>query len=125
MKCRIVKIDELSGDGASIYSVIIENDTKTLLDEFIEKFSVSFKGETIDIVKRLRTIGQFTGAREQFFKLHEGVPGDGVCALYDKPESNLRLYCIRYGTQLLLVVHPGNTRLFRHRFFLSDQGGGS
>jgi hypothetical protein len=40
-------------------------------------------------------------------KTFEGKPGDGVCALYDEPESNLRLYCIRYGTQILVIGNGG------------------
>lgn len=108
MKCKLVKIHELSGYGASIYSIVIGDNTKNLLDEFVEESSISFKGETIDILKRLRTIGKKTGARTQFFKLHEGVPGDGVCALFDIPGSNLRLYCIRYGTQLVVVGNGGH-----------------
>jgi len=108
MKCKIVRINKLCGNGASIYSVAIDDDTKTLFDEFVEECSVSFKDETIDILKRLKSIGNITGARAQYFKMHEGVPGDGVCALYDKPKSNLRLYCIRFGSQLLLVGSGGH-----------------
>lgn len=59
------------------------------------------------MISRLKTIGHRTGAREQFFKLKEGKPGDGVCALYDKPKKNLRLYCIRYGSLLLIVGGGG------------------
>ena len=29
--------------------------------------------------------------------------GDGVCALYDIPRSKLRLYCIRYGSTLIIA----------------------
>lgn len=55
------------------------------------------------MVQRLKIIGTKTGAREQFFKLHEGNPGDGVCALFDLPDKNLRLYCIRYNTQIIIL----------------------
>jgi len=47
------------------------------------------------------------GAREQFFKLHEGKPGDLVCAIYDVPDSKLRLYCIRYGMDLVVLGGGG------------------
>ena len=65
------------------------------------------KNETKDILSRLITIGHTTGAREQFFKLNEGKPGDGVAALYDKPNSKLRLYCIRYGSLIVIVGGGG------------------
>ncbi len=67
MKYKLVKIDKLSGDMASIYSVFVDKDQETLLDKFLNEFMVSFKDETKDIVGRLRTMGQKTGAREQFF----------------------------------------------------------
>ena len=38
-----------------------------------------------------------------FSKLYEGELGDGVCALYDEPHVNLRLYCIRYGSSLIII----------------------
>ena len=68
----------------------------------------SFKSETKNIIERLISIGHKTGVRSQFFKEWEGKPGDGVCALYDKPDSNLRLYCICYGTQLIIIGSGGH-----------------
>ena len=52
-------------------------------------------------------MGKTTGAREQFFKCNEGKPGDGVCALYDEPDKELRLYCIRYGKVAILLGGGG------------------
>ncbi|MBK6979124.1 MAG: hypothetical protein IPH28_20170 [Cytophagaceae bacterium] len=34
--------------------------------------------------------------------------GDGVCALYDDPDRNLRLYCIRYGKQIVVLGGGGH-----------------
>ncbi|HOO68946.1 MAG TPA: hypothetical protein PLS52_03840 [Bacteroidales bacterium] len=102
MKCELKKIEELSGKRTSIYSVLIEDYEQTLFDIFIEENRRSHLSEIKDIVQRLKTIGTKTGAREQFFKLHEGNPGDGICALFDLPEKNLRLYCIRYNTQIIM-----------------------
>ena len=56
---------------------------------------------------RLKTIANKTGAREHFFKINEGIPGDGVCALYDEPNKKLRLYCIRFGTQTIILGGGG------------------
>ncbi len=91
----------------SVYSVIIDNDQDPLFDKFLKRSSILFKSETIDILKRLYTIGNKTGAREHFFKLNEGSPGDGVCALFDSPDKNLRLYCIRYGSQIIILGNGG------------------
>ena len=106
---KLVKIFQLSGSHCSIYSVLRTGDeSKTLLDRFIEENSISFKSETKELISRLYTMGHKTGARVHFFKDHEGNPGDGVCALYDREGSNLRLYCIRYGTQLVIVGGGGH-----------------
>ena len=109
MRYKLVKLNQLRGTKASIYSVYLEDEKKTLIDFFLEENLISFKSELKDIVSRLRVIGHKTGARENFFKLNEGNPGDGVCALYDMPGSNLRLYCIRYGT-LIIVVGGGGCK---------------
>lgn len=129
---KLVKLNKLSGDCCSIYSIIeLEDDSKTLLDLFIDENVNSFKSETKELISRLYTIGHKTGARSQYFKEHEGYPGDGVCALYDMEESNLRLYCIRYGTQLVIVGGGGhkskttrtlqeNEKLKRENYFLRE-----
>lgn len=116
MRCRLVKLTQFSGESASVYSVIINDEQETLLDKFIRENKISFISETKDIVMRLRTIGQKTGARVSFFKEFEGAPGDGVCALYDDPDSNLRLYCIRYGTQLIVLGNGGPKAKSIHAF---------
>ncbi|HCC85628.1 MAG TPA: hypothetical protein DEQ06_03350 [Porphyromonadaceae bacterium] len=109
MQYKLVKIDYLSGPKCSIYSILDCNDmSKTFLDLFIDENINSFKSETIELISRLKTIGYKTGARLQYFKVHEGKPGDGVCALFDNEESNLRLYCIRYGMQLIIVGGGGH-----------------
>ena len=72
--------------------------------------SISFKGEILNILERIRTINEKTGARESFFKPNEGKPGDLVCALFDVPNSNLRLYCIRFGNSLIILGGGGEKK---------------
>lgn len=107
MNFEIVKIDELSGNEATIYSIIINGSRLTLFEQFIVENKNSFKNEINDIISRLHVLGSNTGARESFFKLNEGNLGDGVSALYDKPKYKLRLYCIRYGNSLLILGGGG------------------
>ena len=56
---------------------------------------------------QIKTIGNKAGARENFFKINEGAFGDGICALYDIPKSKLRLYCICYGSQIIVLGGGG------------------
>ena len=111
MKYKLVKLSKFSGDEASIYTFLIENEQgefqESLFDIFINENKTLFLSEIKDIFSRLKTIGNDTGARESFFKTKEGIPGDGVCALYDSPNRKLRLYCIRYGTELIVLGGGG------------------
>lgn len=107
MRCKLHKIEQLSGDKTSVYSVSNGNEKNTLFDLFLQEFRDLYKSEIIDILKRLKAIGKETGAREHYFKMNEGSPGDGVCALFDLPGKNLRLYCIRYGTQIVILGDGG------------------
>ncbi|HEX9513994.1 MAG TPA: hypothetical protein VF939_26060 [Puia sp.] len=107
MKYEIVEIDELSGGEATIYSVIMEGDNVTLFDRFVQENATEYRREVSFIIDRLQEIGNTTGTREKFFKHKEGRPGDGVCALYDAPDSHLRLYCIRYGNVAIILGGGG------------------
>lgn len=107
MKYTLVELSEFSGNKATVYSVIVDEEELTLFEKFVEENIISFKDEIIFIFDRLETIGHDTGAREHYFKFKEGKPGDGIVALYDQPDSKLRLYCIRYGTQIVILGGGG------------------
>jgi len=107
VKYRLVELQQFSGLEASVYSVFLVNEGKTLFDKFIEENKAANLQELLSIVRRLKSIGNVTGAREQYFKLEEGKPGDLVCALYDEPEKYLRLYGIRHGKTLIILGGGG------------------
>jgi hypothetical protein len=92
----------------SVYTILIDEEEITAFKNFVMNNKDSFKSEIKDIVGRLAIMGFKTGMKEDFFKHYEGNPGDGVCALYDKEDSNLRLYCIRYGSQIIIVGGGGH-----------------
>lgn len=107
MEFELVKIKGLSGKKASIYTVVQNGAKKSLFDNFLEENLITFKSEISEILRRLNTIANKTGALEGFFKPNEGKPGDGICALYDQPASKLRLYCIRFGHELIILGGGG------------------
>jgi len=108
MKYKLVELNEFTGNKATVYSVIVDEEELTLFEKFVEENIISFKDEIFFIFDRLETIGHETGAREHYFKFKEGKPGDGIVALYDQPDSKLRLYCIRYGTQIIILGGGGH-----------------
>ncbi len=107
MKCRLVKLERISGSCATLYTILADGEQETQFEHFLSENTISFKNEIIDILKRLNAIGHKTGARHGFFKHDEGKWGDGCCALYDEPNRKLRLYCIRYGTQIVILGGGG------------------
>lgn len=107
MEYEIVKLSLLSGTQCTEYSIIPERGGLTLYDVFINENIADFREEVRDINNRLKLIGTKHGARHSYFKHFEGRYGDGVCALYDLPEKNLRLYCIRYGSDVIILGGGG------------------
>lgn len=108
MNYKIVELSQFSGNKTSIYSIYLNDEQQTLFERFVKENYSLFKDEITDIIKRLKTINSKTGARGDYFKPYEGNPGDGIEALHDKPNSNLRLYCIRYGNSLLILGGGGH-----------------
>lgn len=104
MEIEIVKIR--TGGQASFFTVRIIEDF-TLFEKFIIENKTKYPDELNYISDQIRAMASATGAREQFFKMDEGFPGDGVCALYDLPGKNLRLYCIRYGSVSVILGGGG------------------
>ena len=100
-----------SGEMASLYTVMVDAPSgaiTTKLDQFIKKYRDTYPKELMDIVRRLKSLGNTTGCTENFFKLDEGLDhNDLVCALYDVPEINLRLYCIRLSDQITILGDGG------------------
>ena len=111
MKSKLVKLEHITGNKPTIYSVWFDDIKKTSFDLFLNENINVFKSELNSIIKRLVTIGNTTGAREEYFKINEGIPGDGVCALFDSPGKKLRLYCIRYGTTIVILGGGGKKQV--------------
>jgi hypothetical protein len=105
---EIVELEPYSGSEAKVYSLIPMGEDETLFEKFVDEYKTDFKNEVKDIIKTIYQIGHTTGARSSFFKQHEGKYGDFVCALFDVPEKNLRVYCIRFGMVAVILGGGGN-----------------
>jgi len=115
MNFRLEKIKELSGRVASVYTVLPDGDQASVFEQFLDEYNGTYQAELDDIVSRLHAIGHKTGARASFFKEGEGKWRDLVCALYDEPERKLRLYCLRWGGDFIILGGggPKNTRTWQ------------
>ena len=105
MQVEIIKI--LTGPMAIFYTIKLDGETLTLFEKFIIENKSNHSTELKNISERIQVMSKKTGARENFFKINEGEPGDGVCALYDDPDKNLRLYCVRYGSVVVILGNGG------------------
>ncbi len=115
MKFKLEEISSLSGRSCKIYSVMAEGEEYSLFEQFLMENHATHREEIRSINRRLQVMGRETGARETFFKDKEGLPGDGVCALYDDTDKKLRLYCVRYGNIAVILGGGGekNTRTWQ------------
>jgi hypothetical protein len=107
MKFELIELENLSGPKATFYSVLIDDDSETLFEKFYHENKDTFREELKSIVKTLDIVALDSGARRSYFKENEGKLGDLVCALYDTPKSNLRLYSIRLGNTVIILGSGG------------------
>ncbi len=111
MGFEIVEMKELSGDKAHIYSVILNGEEDTLLEQFFNENS-SHKKLLDKMLIKIKTMADKTGCLRQFFKDGEGRLGDGVVAL---AVQNLRLYGIYFNSTVVLLGSGGikNVRAYQ------------
>lgn len=111
MRAKLKRLERYSGEKASLYTVMVEAVDSTIttkFEQFLEKCRNTHQVALMDILRRLTSLGNMTGCTENFFKLNEGLNADDlVCALYDVPEANLRLYCIRLSDQITILGSGG------------------
>ncbi len=110
MNYEIVSLDEFSGCKATIYSILPEGSEYTFFDVFVEDYRSNFSTELVSIADLLEDMGNKFGVRENFVKLNEGKPGDGIVALYDNPDKHLRLYGIRFGSGIIILGSGGEKK---------------
>lgn len=111
---------------ASFYTIATNEKEGTFFEHFLKEHISEFECELLDIIARLKSMGTKHGAAYSFFKVDEGLEiDDRVCAIYDKPNVNLRLYCIRLSKQIVILGNGGykakNTRAWQDNIRLSRE----
>ncbi len=103
MNFEIQEVEDLSGQYAHIYTVLVEGDDATLLERFFDDNAIH-EDELMDILQRLKVMGTATGCPRHFFTEGEGALGDGVVAM---KSGKLRLYGIYFNRALVLFGSGG------------------
>lgn len=110
MELRLVKPKGYSGEKATIYTVLNVTDSTNPFSDFFKAWASDHEDKIINFINRIRSMSNITGAKEDFFKLDENEErgkGENVCALYDEPDKEMRLYCIRISEQILIIGSGG------------------
>jgi len=100
----IVEIEELSGDRAHIYSVLLNGEEQNLFWTFFREIQATKPIEAEVLFSQIYSMGHETGCRRGFFKLYEGKPGDGVAAI---SVGEVRLYCLYFDNTAIFLGSGG------------------
>jgi len=99
---QLVRIEELCGTFAGIYSFGMSGSKVTEFDKFLEKYETAHLAAVKAHLITLGAIAQETGARETFLK-PQGKIGEEVYRLISKGSGQLQLYCITIGPALVVL----------------------
>ena len=104
MKFSIIKIEALSGDKATVYSVKYENKEVSELQNFLYKFQDTHQDLLHKIFQRIHLISKRHAIQNSFFK-RESPESHNVFRLAKTKE--LRIYCIMFDNIVLLFGSGG------------------
>ncbi len=103
MNFEIQEVEELSGNCAHIYTVQIEGEDSSLLEQFFDN-NANHQKELSNILLRLKVMCDKTGCQKHLFTDGEGAWGDGVVAL---KSGKMRLYGIYFNHTVVLFGSGG------------------
>ena len=104
MNFEIREIKNLTGAKARVYSVILDGDENTLLEQFFDE-NVEYIDDLKKILYKIHVMAQNTGCRKSYFKEGEGAWADGMVALHGT--GRLRLYGIYLHDAVILFGSGG------------------
>lgn len=104
MDFKITEIDSLTGAKAHVYSVIMEGEDESLLEQFFNE-NAKYKKDLLKVINKIHVMSHDTGCRKSFFKEGEGDWADGMVAI--KSTGRLRLYGIYFHDAVILFGSGG------------------
>ncbi len=105
MKFDIREVKELSGAKARVYSVILDGEDETLLEQFFDE-NIKYEKDLNKVLYRINVMAHDTGCRKSFFKEGEGAWADGMVAM--QGTGHLRLYGIYFHDAVILFGSGGH-----------------
>lgn len=107
MRFEITEIPSLSGRKAHVYSVVVQGDDETLLEQFFDENKEGHADDLRTMLAKIQTMADDTGCKREFFKEGEGSLADGVVALRC---NEMRLYGIYFNSTVILFGSGGVKR---------------
>ena len=105
MKFEIREVKELTGAKARVYSVILDGEDETLLEQFFDE-NIKYEKDLNKVLHRIHVMAHDTGCRKSFFKEGEGAWADGMVAM--QGTGHLRLYGIYFHDAVILFGSGGH-----------------
>jgi hypothetical protein len=106
MDKRSLKLEHITTESASLYTIIFENDDMSEFSKFMTRFKDNsrLQRDYQLILYALKKILE-KGSLERYFR-REGKYSDRVCAL-PVDSGKLRLYCLRLSDKILILGNGG------------------
>lgn len=104
MNFEIIEMKNLTGAKARVYSVILDGEENTLLEQFFNE-NIEYKDDLKKVLYKIQTMAQNTGCRKSYFKEGEDAWADGMIAL--QGTGRLRLYGIYFHDAVILFGSGG------------------
>ena len=105
MNFEIREVRNLTGAKARVYSVILDGEENTLLEQFFNE-NVEYIDDLKKVLYKIHVMAHDTGCRKSYFKEGEGAWADGMVAL--RGTGHLRLYSIYFHDAVILFGSGGH-----------------
>lgn len=105
MDFEIREMKNFTGAKARVYSVILDGEKNTLLEQFFNE-NVEYIDDIKKVLYKIYVMTHDTGCRKSYFKEGEGAWADGMVAL--QGTGHLRLYGIYFHDAVILLGSGGH-----------------
>lgn len=105
MDFEIREMKNFTGAKARVYSVILDGEKNTLLEQFFDE-NVEYIDDLKKVLYKIHVMAHDTGCRKSYFKEGEGAWADGMVAL--QGTGHLRLYGIYFHDAVILFGSGGH-----------------
>lgn len=101
MQTNYYIIEEVQFSKVTFYSVVIENEEKSLFQDFISRMKNNPTNDYFQLIHHLTELGQIYGAKPERFRFEN----DAHAVPKFKTLKTLRLYCLRISDEIVILFN--------------------